>query len=577
MVRSPQRWLLPTVAALLAWAAVPGSARAEAAAPSEATAPRWGDTDIRILPLVTLQNHGSFRLRFNLFSNLDLGLGVDPTLNPTCAPATSPSVGPQASLGNVVDTATSANMRLRYEPTLRIGEIVAVHATMDFLDNVLLGETPALDGVAAPMSVFAGSARSPSAGFSALRDSVRVKAAWAEVRLFDLVILRGGRMPYKFGLGMVRSDGSHPDADFGDYVDGAFGKIKVGITYLFAGMEFPGEGVSSDAPFGYSTRPYDMDQSDDATRWVFGVDSSPETRAERAQAQRDLEAGKPVVDWGLYNAITQQKISSERIVSATGGQADEPDPVDQPVDAYTLVPRGAFFWTPSLWTKIRWQPRAGLKVRVELEAAMTYGWVDHVQSNLDDPRSRKDFLSFGAALEAEVVSGYDTFRLLAGVASGGNTLGAWGILDRHVVSTPNQTCYSLDQSEVFRTRKIHHFQFNRDYRVDSILFREVIGAVTNAFYFKPEYDRVFFGAGDWQVGGGLGLLMAFASIPEGAPGRSRALGIEPAVDLWARWGEHLTVRADGALLVPLDGLDRASTGQEAGLAGALRIRAQIAF
>lgn len=574
MIRPIRTWRLSFLVAL----ALASAGRPALAEDGPATEPsRWGDTGIRILPLVTLENHGSFRLRFNMFSNLDLGLGADPGLNATCAPETSPSVGPAASLGNVVDTATGANMRLRYEPTLRIGEVVAVHATMDFLDNVILGETPVVDGVGGPMSVFAGSAQSPTSGFSALRDAVRIKAAWAEVRLFDLVILRGGRMPYKFGLGIVRSDGRDPDSDFGDYVDGAFGKIKVGITYLFAGMEFPGEGVASDAPFGYSTRPYDLDQSDDATRWVFGVDSTPETRAERAQVAADLAAGKPVVDWGLYNAITQQKISSERIVSATGGQIGEPDPIGLTIDDYTVVPRGAFFWTPSLWTKVRWQPRSDLALRVELEAAMTYGWVDHVQSNQDDPRSKKDFLSFGAALEAELDVGSNRVGLLAGVASGGNTLGAWGILDRHVLATPNQICYGLNQAEVYRTRRIHHFVFNRDYRIDSILFREVIGSVTNAFYFKPTYGRVFFTGGDWSVGGGAGLLMAFASIPEGAPGGKRPLGLEPSLDLWARWGQHLTLRADGAVLFPLDGLDRASTGQEAGLAGALRIRAQIGF
>ena len=53
---------------------------------AESQAPSWGDTDIRILPLVTLENHGSFRLRFNLFSNMDLGLGADPTLNPHVRP-----------------------------------------------------------------------------------------------------------------------------------------------------------------------------------------------------------------------------------------------------------------------------------------------------------------------------------------------------------------------------------------------------------------------------------------------------------------------------------------------------------
>lgn len=563
--------------AAASFVAVPAFADAVQPPPEPEAPVRWGDSEIRIMPMVTLQNSGYFRFRFNLFHQLDLGLGSDPTLNPRYAPATSDSVGAKASLGNVSTTAATANLRLRWEPALRIAELVSVRTVIDFLDNVVMGETPSYDSIAGPMSIFAGAARPPAAGFSAFRDSVRIKAAWAELRLFDLIVVRGGRIPQHFGLGIVRNAGRDPDSDFGDYVDGVFGKVKIGITYIQLGMEFPGEGVSSDSPYGYSTRPYDMDQSDDATRWVFGVDSSPETVADREEARKTLDEGKPLVDWGWYNAITQQKISSERIVSAAGGQLPEQPLAGSAYDDYTTVPRDAFFWTPSIWTRILWKPQADMKLRVEFEGAAVYGWVNHVQSNREDPKSRKEFLQFGGALEAEFDWGLNRVGLLTGAASGGNTLGAWGILDRHVLNSPNQTGWNPDRPEVFRTTNIHHFVFNRDYRVDSILFREVIGSVTNAFYFKPFYGRTFMQSGAWSLGGGVSLLAAFASIPEGAPGGKRPLGLEPGLDLWLRWGDNLSVRADGAVLFPLGGLDRSSTGQEAEPAGALRIRAVVGF
>ncbi len=534
------------------------------------------DSGIQILPLVTLYNSGSFRFRMNTFFRPDLGLPADSTVDPNCAPASSSATARAKSYAGRRSTVPSANIRLRWEPTLRIAEIATVHTIIDALDNLVLGSNPSLDSVAAPMSVFARSQRAPTL-LTAFKNSVRVKAAWAELNLFDIVQVAGGRMPEHFGLGIVRSGGRDPDSDFGDYIDGVFGKINLGITWLRLGLEFPGEGVSSSDPYGYYVRPYDLDQSDDGYRWVFGVDTTPSRKAEFDARAKRLAEYKPVWDWGWYNAITQQKISSEQVIGGSGAAGTQPSLVGQAYDDYTLVPRNAFFWTPSVWGKVVWKPRSDMTLRVELEGAMTYGWVNYVESEREATKSRKDFLSFGGALEAQLDWGRNQVKLMAGAASGGNTLGSWGILDQNILATSSAACYNREHPTLFRTKDIHHFVFNRDYRVDSILFREIIGSVTNAFYFKPSYDRTFYQDSDWKVGGGLSLMAAFASIPEGAPGGKRPLGVEGGMDLWAKYGSHLSLRADGAVLFPLAGLDAPNDGVTPQTAGAIRIQAIATF
>ena len=218
-----------------------------------------------------------------------------------------------------------------------------------------------------------------------------------------------------------------------------------------------------------------------------------------------------------------------------------------------------------------------MTLRVEAELAMTYGWVKHVQSALESTKSRKDFLSFGGALEIQLDVGRNQAKLMAGAASGGNTLGSWGLLDQHILASSGAGCYNREHPSLYLTKKIHHFVFNRDYRVDSILFREVIGSVTNAFYFKPSYDRTFYDEGAWKIGGGLSLLAAFASIPEGTPGGKRPLGVEAGMDLWAKWDRYVSLRLDGSALFPLAGLDRPDDGVSPETAGAIRLQVIASF
>ena len=536
----------------------------------------WSDKDIAITPLFTLQNHGYFRFRFNDLYRLDLGeggvSGVKQTVDSTAL---------NQSLGESKSSVESANIRFRYEPSLLVGEFLAIHARIDFLDNLLLGSNPSSGNTTSPYSFFANTQSSPSTGSNGFKDSVRVKAAWADLKLFGRLHLIAGRMPERFGLGIVRSDGSDLDSDFGDYADGVYAKVRLATAYVRIGLEFPNDGITADSP----VRPYgptrDATQADDVVRWVFSFDSSPLEKDDFEARRKLLDVDrKPAVDWGMYHSITWQGVSSDRVggrmpaICGTGAT----DTFGLPYDCYTLTPRGAFFWTPSLWGRLEYHPAVDVSLTIEMEAAMVYGHVDYMQSFLDASKAqtKKEFFTVGAALESELRLGANRISLFAGAATGDDSSGRFGVLDGPTLMTVDDTRYSLD-SAVANNKKVRNFMFNRDYRVDSILFREVIGTVTNAFYVKPGYAREFLRTGDHVLSGGLSVLAAFAAVPEGTPGGKRPLGVEPDLNVTYRFKNALTTSVDAALLFPLAGLKDPTGSEDPKMAMAIRVLMGLEF
>ena len=69
---------------------------------------------------------------------------------------------------------------------------------------------------------------------------------------------------------------------------------------------------------------------------------------------------------------------------------------------------------------------------------------------------------------------------------------------------------------------IGKFQFDPDYHVDLILFRRLLGAVSNATYFKPtiQYDL------NEALSGKLDVIYSLANRPVSYPGNSINLGVE---------------------------------------------------
>src|SRR5262245_5732042 len=114
---------------------------------------------------------GYFRLRTDWFKNFNLGHIDNPALLGAPWPrslnckATAPGAGCD-------DTLSSANMRLRLEPTINLDEGTSIHVQADILDNLVLGSTPTgevLNGVyddlhRPPLGAFGGTQGPPVAG-----------------------------------------------------------------------------------------------------------------------------------------------------------------------------------------------------------------------------------------------------------------------------------------------------------------------------------------------------------------------------------------------------------------------------
>jgi uncharacterized protein (TIGR04551 family) len=103
------------------------------------------------------------------------------------------------------------------------------------------------------------------------------------------------------------------------------------------------------------------------------------------------------------------------------------------------------------------------------------------------------------------------------------------------------------------------FIFDRDYKVDLILFRHLLGAVSNAIYLKPklEYDLSrSFVFRVWNV-------TSFAARPVATPGNGQMYGIEFDGDLGYQSSSFFAGFAYGALF-PLGAMSHPSTSSSTG-------------
>lgn len=504
--------------------------------------------DYKLMGWATVGIHGSFRVRTNSYYNPDLGRGGHSGWK---------ALQPQK-------TATWADMRLRVEPWIDAAGYAKIKMRLDIMDNFVFGSR-ASNPLELNTRAFSKSVR------NSWRHAVRVKMVWIEVPLFERLMLYGGRMPDNFGLGILRNDGSRLDSDFGDSVDGVRARIRVShnIYFQFA-WEMPYEGAVSGSPARYMGPIFDLEQADDINRWVLLLDSMP-TFPEDFE---EMAAQKKRFDFGFYNALTKQDLSSERMnkvipygCSAYAGAR----PFGKPYNCYTLSPRDAFFYNGSVWLRY-WQKSHGWYFRFESEFTGQFGKIDHVQSFTKDS-TPKTFLSFGAAVELEIKKDHHQGLLYFGAASGDN-VPYFGVTDNYTFVGPDDRTYKLNPYYESNDT-VTSFLFNRDYLVDSIMFREVIGTVTNAVYFKPAYYYTVLNTGKQHLKIGGWLMIATAFNKSGTPGHAWFMGAEPGIGVNYTMGKHLNAELTGSVLIPGAALNE-PTGK-ASVASGIRLRITASF
>jgi uncharacterized protein (TIGR04551 family) len=434
-----------------------------------------------------LELDGYLRFRGQLTANADLGV-VDASGFPLYP---VPLQGAETGRS----TLASANMRLRFEPTLNVSEHVRVRAQVDILDNYVLGSSSnvLMEGPFSPYPApFWGSTRTDYQNDPRDdRDAISVKRAWAEIQT-PVGLLSFGRMPSQWGLGILANAGGGLDGDYGDTVDRIQFAIPPVTTPLgklsFVPMlDFDAEGVLNvDQRFGAGTgQPFDAESGDDARTYALKIarlDTEDEIR-------RKLERNEASFNFGAYyNYRTQRWFYPEWFAEGYGELYGD-DPVETP-----KVKRNAYAHVADLWARLllgRW--------RFEAEFAGVYGDVDafdYRPADTTNPTPRFGELllrQWGGAFQTEYQAIPNKVALGAelGVASGDSAPG-FGNQPNRVLRDENgnwtpQPEGSVEgpQFNLTDDHDIRNFRFNPAYQVDLLLWRRILGNVTDAWYVKP--------------------------------------------------------------------------------------------
>lgn len=483
---------------------------------------------------------GYLRTRGEALHNLDLDRGLAPNGQP---------LFPVSQVNPKAQTLTHWDMRLRTDVALYApGSMAGVKARFDVLDNLALGSLP--DGVPSAVTT----QRSPA-------EAIRVRRAWGEL-LLPFGFLAAGRMGTHWGLGMVANGGDCLDCDSADASDRvAFITPLVGHIWALA-YDFSATGPVAQRPA--QNRTIDLERTTNVRTATFAWMSwrSDEVR------ERRRKATKTTVEYGSY--ITHRWQNDD----VPGTYL----PTAQPLDPFAnggagVMARGFSASAFDGWLRLTF-PWA----RVEAETAFLTATVE--QSSLvpgvllrDPVKSRQ----VGAVIQTDFGEPDGTFTagLDGGYASGDPAPG-FGVVQRPAAPAPQPGDLDGPQAIPRRDNRIDNFRLHPDYRVDRILFREILGAVTDAVYARPHARVRIAKARSAQLTAHAAVIASSAVEPSSTPSGKAPLGVE--VDPSLVFETHAFLAAlDYAVLFPLEGFDNTVANLSAKPAQLVRVRLNYLF
>ena len=466
------------------------------------------------------------------------------TCTATCAPAarsstTSTSTAASTPRASRCSRSRSAAVRRSAAATCACAPIldayapgagVAVHARADILDDLGFGSTPEVGTGRAP-------APSGSPGQRPVT-AIAIKRAWGEV-LTPFGVLAAGRMGAHFGLGIVANGGDCEDCDGGDTAD------RIALVTPLAGhliaLAYDASASGPQTPRKDGHRVLDLEPSDDVNTVTAALlrAAVPATRARRAAA------GRSTVEYGAYVSHRWQ----DRDVPASYL------PTAQPVaiGPASLVARDFHATTLGGWLRL-----SGPRLRIEAEAAYLRARVGQASLipgiELTQPITSSQL---GVALETELAPTAGTrLGADAGYASGDPAPG-FGAFPAPDAQAAPPGSFDGPQAAPPGDTTVDNFRFNPDYRIDQILFREIIGTITDAIYVRPHARATLVHVGDARIEVGAALIASWAADPSSTPSGARALGVE--LDPELRYASRaLAAVVDYAVLFPGAAFDGAS-------------------
>lgn len=513
-------------------AAVGMPAAATAALPTTSALPS-DDPSVGVAPaaelpttrLVALETHGYLRLRGQGLRNGGLGAGGNGT------PATLHRLGlrPDGADMALVDT------RLRLDPTLHLGARARLDMQLDLSGALIFGAQSSAGAAAGPLvGTFGG---------TALGDLITVRRAWATFDLLGLAELIIGRTGDHFGLGIWRNDGRDPWADFQSDVD------RVALRAELLGFRI---WVSRDALVTLPT----LRKGSDGDDLSYGPQDA--TDVIRYTAQVEGGAAKPG-DRGLYWGAAVGYHTQDLGLRVEHEDATAATLKTDCVNAGTcvqLVARDAMLVVPQGTVAYNGQTSLG-ELTAQGEVVARFASFANTDAL---PRTDTSTTLLGGAIAGRVSlrRGSQRWQLRAGWATG-DALGGFGVLDQ-----ANLAVVDPISKELVHRKLVTGMAMHRGFLVGGILFREVIGAVANAWYARPAW-RLHLSpeTATSGVSAEIGCLVAGASQWGSTPGKRSFLGLEPELRIDARLGTWGRAMLRGGVLLPGAAFDAGRDGTSA--------------
>jgi uncharacterized protein (TIGR04551 family) len=493
---------------------------------------------------------GYYRLRTDFLHKMNMDQGYNngglapPALPPFPVPSECvPNGIPQGRTPCGDQSLGGANMRLRIEPTINISDQVRVRTQLDVFDNLILGSTP--DSLVNPTTpnqlptVGQTSAAAPTDALSTTQNSytgsILAKRAWGEIDT-ELGSLRFGRMPWHFGRGMYFNRGDCADCEGGTTVDRLMVLTTVYGHQLAVAMDFGAQGYH----LGYTDLgqknaggfPLDLTQKDDVTQFMAAITKLDDNRVWRER----IAAGDVVVNYGAQLVYRSQDYATFSVWQQSGSNYSinsqyPPTMGDLGSVNNTLTTNvNALLFLPSLWFKLGWKA-----LTLEFEGNLLAGKLNNagplrLDATIND--QRLNILQAGWVLATELRLYSDS--LFIGFETGGAT-GDQAELAYDPAVAPGDHLYYPYLNYRWKfvpqprgDRNLNDFHFSPEYHVDEILYRRILGTVTNAMYFKPNiaYWLDLDSKKEREIGLSGSVIYSLAMVPVSTPGNSMNYGIE---------------------------------------------------
>lgn len=520
----------PTVQRVLATALGCCGAFLTTARPACAAEP--GDPTLpTLLPPVPLSRvvswDGSVRTRASLFYNLDLDRGPTPSSGEPIHPL--PLSGGQ--------WLATADMRARLDLGFHVEDVVAAHVRVDALDGLMLGGTP--EGFppdrVAPVPWAANRQLAPSAGWNAFADSIRVERAWAEVQT-PVGLLAFGRMGVPaWGLGLLSGPEEDIDSDFDEAADRVLFATSVAEHVCALAFDWNSIGPTtahSRGTDGSLARPIDLEVLDNLHTLTFTFGRLHDDSALRRRSR----AGRVTHSYGLILSYRWQRADLPGFY--TLGLAGE----DLSWDHDDAVPRRLHAVVGDLWYRMV-TPR----LRLEVEAVLSHARVGDpsVAPDVSLPELRGTPWAVIGVAEVGPVGERLRIRLTGGAVSGDPAPG-YGVAPPvgQVRAQPGD----LDgpQFAFDSDLRIDNLRLHPRFRIDRLFYHQVLGAVTDALFVRPEVALSLSPRADLRIHGTVSQAMAPRSTPTGAA----FVGAELGARLEWRPVQPFVVRGEYALFIP---------------------------